>query len=135
MAIPVARQCLEESCRTPPRPGPPPPPLWFRHLDHGVELTQQHTCAELFDAAPEWTDPASSPPCSLFRLLMNLAEEQPEPLESLMNSLRGEETALARVRRIHRFWTETFPAALDLPFRQCASSSLRTLRDLYSHVS
>jgi len=91
-------------------------------------LIRRDVCAQLMSTLPEGLDSTPRKPGRLYRALREIATKQQLVIERMLDDLPADSRALAETR--HRFWTQTLPAALDLPFRNISSPVRGTLRQL-----
>jgi len=90
-------------------------------------------CEQLMREFPDGLDSTPRQPHELYLVVRDLAEGQVETLEEMMQ-LPGRRDN-PRATQMLRFWAETLPAALDLPFYDVMDSPVATnLRELEMQV-
>ncbi|MFE2755294.1 tubulin-like doman-containing protein [Actinosynnema sp. NPDC059335] len=88
--------------------------------------------ARLMASLPDRLDETPSMPSDLYRVVVDLARKQAAALPAALERLG--KAGAGRAQQLREFWTSTFPAALDLPFRGVTSPVQGTLRDLEEWV-
>ena len=92
------------------------------------EQIRRDFCRQLMATLPVGLEATPRRPSDLYRRLLKIAEQQSVLLGERV--LEIPEDSRAHVETLHRFWSQTFPAALDLPFNATARPVRSTLREL-----
>ncbi|WP_433261844.1 tubulin-like doman-containing protein [Actinosynnema sp. CS-041913] len=101
---------------------------WTLTDDEGI---RRDFGARLMGVLPHRVDETPNPPSDLYRTVVKLAHDQAASINSALGGL-GKASA-SRVAQLRSFWTGTFPAALDFPFRHTAPVQV-SLRELEKWV-
>ncbi len=99
---------------------------WTLTDDEGI---RRDFGARLMGVLPHRVDETPNAPSDLYRTVLKVARDQAASVHSALGGL-GKASA-SRVAQLRAFWTETFPAALDFPFRATSpvQGSLRELAE------
>jgi hypothetical protein len=103
--------------------------LWVLKDDQRI---RRDIGSQLTTALPRDVDGSPRPPAELYRTFRKIAQEQEAVTAEVLESLPTSSVGLARTR--HSFWSKTYPAALDLPFRGVSNPVRATLRELEQAV-
>ncbi|RKT55393.1 tubulin-like doman-containing protein [Saccharothrix australiensis] len=99
---------------------------WTLTDDEGI---RRDFGARLMTVLPHRVDETPNPPSDLYRTVVKLARDQAASINAALSGLG--KAGASRAAQLRAFWTGTFPAALDLPFRANApvQASLRELEE------
>lgn len=98
---------------------------WTLTDDEGI---RRDFGARLMSSLPHRVDETPNAPSDLYRTVVKLARDQAAATPAALNNLGS--ASASRVAQLRTFWTSTFPAALDLPFRGVTAPVQATLREL-----
>ncbi|TQM84465.1 tubulin-like protein [Saccharothrix saharensis] len=97
------------------------------------EQIRRDLCAQLINSVPDGVDRAPRQPSPLFERLMKLPSAQLAEIDATLADRTGS-GGRARLNAMREFWAETFPNALNLPFRGVNTPIQDNLADLYRWV-
>ncbi len=86
-------------------------------------------CAKLIATLPAGLAKRPAPPTRLFHQLVELQDGEERQVKRMLD--RPTAAGRRRLNAIHEFWTETFPAALQIRFRGIDEPAEENLADLY----
>lgn len=98
------------------------------------EQIRRDFCARLTATLPEGLDSSPLPAVPLFETLLELERSQPKELDELLARTPAKKGRRRQLEWLREFWTETFPAAMVLPFHGVINPVEDNLRDLYERM-
>jgi hypothetical protein len=93
------------------------------------EQIRQDFCDRLMDARPAGLNRELRPPSTLFRTLVELADDQ--ATQSAKMLAEGKAAGRRKLEAVHEFWASTFRDAMTLNFRGAEDAHQDNLADLY----
>jgi hypothetical protein len=93
------------------------------------EQIRQDFCDRLMDARPVGLDRDLREPSTLFRALVELAEDQATKTAKML--AEGKAAGRRKLETVHEFWVSTFQDAMTLNFRGAEDAHQDNLADLY----